>query len=70
MMPQIRIATWNLRYDSKPDSVSIQDSIKSLPDPLTEPNGYSNVIGEAPWSTRRIKVAQILISEGVSISGR
>ena len=30
----MRIATYNLRYDSQPDSISVQQSLENLPDPL------------------------------------
>ena len=59
----MRISTYNLRYDSMPDNITVQQSLASLPDPLLVP-AYLAKTGEQPWSARRIKVAQHLISEG------
>ncbi|EIN14553.1 mannose-6-phosphatase [Punctularia strigosozonata HHB-11173 SS5] len=63
-----RIATHNLRFDSMPDNITVQQSIAALPDPLTQP-AFLALSGEQPWSTRRIKIAQHLISEGLSLFG-
>ena len=60
----MRISTYNLRFDSMPDSISVQQSLASLPDPLVAPK-FLGKTGEQPWSTRRIKVAQQLLHEGV-----
>ena len=62
------MVSYNLRYDSQPDSITIQQSLDSLGDSLKQPV-YLNVTGEQPWSTRRIKIAQELISEGVVLAG-
>ncbi len=59
----MRISTYNLRYDSMPDSITVQETLASLPDPLVVPQ-YLGKSGEQPWSTRRIKVAQHLLTEG------
>ncbi|KAH8118710.1 mannose-6-phosphatase [Phellopilus nigrolimitatus] len=64
----IRLATWNLRFDSMPDSITVSETLASLPGPLEGPKSFSNVAGEQPWSTRRVKVAQQLISKGVIIA--
>ena len=65
---QMRIATYNLRYDSQPDRISVKESIEALPDPLERPrfHGWS---GEVPWSTRRLKVAQQLLHEAPNVIG-
>ena len=64
----MRIATYNLRYDSMPDNISVQQSLTSLPDPLQAPVYYGKT-GEQPWSTRRIKVFEHLESAGVVLAG-
>ncbi|KAJ7748989.1 Endonuclease/exonuclease/phosphatase [Mycena metata] len=64
----MRFATWNLRYDAQPDKITVQQSLDSLPDPLLEPK-YLRTDGEQPWSLRRLRVAEQLISEGVVIAG-
>ena len=68
-MITIRLATWNLRYDSKPDSVPVSTSLQGLAGPLEEPDVYQNIDGEKPWSTRRIEVARHLINENVILAG-
>ncbi|RPD60637.1 hypothetical protein L226DRAFT_461201 [Lentinus tigrinus ALCF2SS1-7] len=64
----MRIATYNLRYDSQPDSITVQQSLDNLPDPLQAPTYYGKK-GEQPWSTRRIKVYEHLQYEGVVLAG-
>ncbi|KAI0767618.1 Endonuclease/exonuclease/phosphatase [Fomes fomentarius] len=63
-----RIATYNLRFDSQPDSITVQQSLDSLSDPLQTPSYYGKK-GEQPWSTRRVKVFQQLHNEGVILAG-
>ncbi|KAF7795809.1 hypothetical protein EIP86_006976 [Pleurotus ostreatoroseus] len=60
----MRISTYNLRYDSMPDNITVQQTLSSLPDPLVVPTYFGDQ-GEQPWSTRRIKVAEHLLHEGV-----
>lgn len=60
----MRISTYNLRYDSMPDNITVQETVAALPDPLIVPQEYLAKSGEQPWSTRRIKVAQHILSEG------
>ncbi|KZT64960.1 DNase I-like protein [Daedalea quercina L-15889] len=64
----MRIATYNLRYDSQPDNISVRESVQALPNPLERPRflGWS---GEVPWSTRRLKVAQLLLHEEPNVIG-
>ncbi|KAJ7741030.1 Endonuclease/exonuclease/phosphatase [Mycena metata] len=64
----MRIVTYNLRYDAQPDNITVQESLNSLPDPLPAP-GYHRKSGEQPWSVRRLRVAEQLLSEGVVIAG-
>ncbi|KIY63699.1 hypothetical protein CYLTODRAFT_359514 [Cylindrobasidium torrendii FP15055 ss-10] len=64
----LRLLSWNLRYDSKPDSISVADSIAALPDPLDAPK-YFQSYQEQPWSTRRIRIAQHIHERKVSIIG-
>ena len=64
----MRVATSNLRYDSKPDNITVNETLAALPDPLTAPK-YFGLKGEQPWSTRRVKVYQHLNSEGIVLAG-
>jgi endonuclease/exonuclease/phosphatase family metal-dependent hydrolase len=64
----LRIATYNLRYDSKPDNITVSESLAALSDPLAEP-AYLNKTGEQPWSTRRLRVYEHMINEGVQLFG-
>lgn len=68
-MPTLRLATWNLRYDSKPDLIPVTLSLEGLPGPLVEPDVYQNVDGEKPWSTRRLEVVRYLLNEDVILAG-
>ncbi len=65
----MRIASYNLRYDSQPDNITVQQSLDSLPDPLQAPTYYGKK-GEQPWSTRRVKVYQNLNNEGIVLAGQ
>ena len=65
----MRISTYNLRYDSMPDNITVAETLSSLPDPLTPPT-YYGAKGEQPWSTRRVKVYQHLNSAGVVLAGK
>ena len=67
-MSELRMVTWNLRYDAKPDNVTVAESIKRMPDALEEPS-YLKIRGEQPWSIRRIRVAQCLLAESPVIAG-
>jgi hypothetical protein len=60
----MRISTYNLRFDSMPDNITVQQSLANLPDPLVAP-AFLGLKGEQPWSTRRIKVAEHLLHSGV-----
>ncbi|KAI0634548.1 Endonuclease/exonuclease/phosphatase [Trametes polyzona] len=64
----MRVASYNLRYDSMPDNITVQQSLASLPDPLQAYTFFGKK-GEQPWSTRRIKVFEHLQSEGVVLAG-
>ncbi|KAJ7184913.1 Endonuclease/exonuclease/phosphatase [Mycena filopes] len=66
--PPMRFVTYNLRYDTQPDNITVQQSLDSLPDPLISP-GYQRKSGEQPWSLRRLRVAEQLLSEGVVLAG-
>ncbi|KAJ7193620.1 hypothetical protein GGX14DRAFT_588245 [Mycena pura] len=49
--PLMRLVTYNLRYDPRPDNITVQQ-LDALPDPLVLP-GYQRRSGEPPWSLRR-----------------
>ncbi|ELU42931.1 hypothetical protein AG1IA_03040 [Rhizoctonia solani AG-1 IA] len=64
----LRLTTWNLRYDSQSNNLTVTDSIANLPDRLIEPEPYyADASHEKPWSTRRIGVAALLKFQGSSI---
>ncbi|KAK9260597.1 Endonuclease/exonuclease/phosphatase [Lipomyces tetrasporus] len=56
---QIRFQSWNLRYDSKPDSISVAETIASLNAtvPYDSEITYYTPSSEVAWSSRRIGVA-------------
>ena len=66
-IPNMRIVTYNLRYDALPDNLTVQDSLDALPNPLSEPS-YLNVHQEQPWSTRRIRIAENLLSSNIDVA--
>ncbi|EMD36811.1 hypothetical protein CERSUDRAFT_95086 [Gelatoporia subvermispora B] len=68
MLPVIRLATYNLRFDSRPDNKSVQQSIAELPHPLQEPL-YHAQSGEQPWSIRRLRIAQQILNYDIHIIG-
>lgn len=64
----VRLTTWNLRYDSQSNNITVADSIASLPDRTQDPSPYyADASRERPWSTRRIGVAALLEFQGSSI---
>ncbi|KAK0437216.1 Endonuclease/exonuclease/phosphatase [Armillaria borealis] len=64
----LRFSTYNLRYDSMPDNITVSESISALGNPLTQ-ESFLGLSGEQPWSTRRLRVAEHLLSEGIVIAG-
>ena len=64
----MRIVTYNLRLDTKPDGISVQESLDALQDPLREPR-FLRFQGEQPWSARRIRAAQQILGESAVIAG-
>ncbi len=64
----MRFVTYNLRYDSQSDGISVAQSIAQIPDQLQE-QPYLELRGEQPWSKRRLLVAQQVLSEGIVLAG-
>ncbi|TBU30372.1 Endonuclease/exonuclease/phosphatase [Dichomitus squalens] len=64
----MRVSTYNLRYDSMPNNITVAQTLSALPDPLTPPT-YYGAKGEQPWSTRRVKVYEHLNNAGVVLAG-
>ncbi|KAF9492689.1 hypothetical protein BDN71DRAFT_1396424 [Pleurotus eryngii] len=64
----MRVVTWNLRFDSQPNNIPVSQSLASLGDPLQQP-AFFNGSNERPWSTRRLRVAEHLLSEGIVLAG-
>ncbi|TFK41435.1 Endonuclease/exonuclease/phosphatase [Crucibulum laeve] len=65
----MRFVTYNLRFDSMPDNITVQTSLSALnaKDPLLQPT-FLNLTKEQPWSTRRLRVAEHLLGEGIVIA--
>ncbi|KAF8522766.1 mannose-6-phosphatase [Hysterangium stoloniferum] len=62
--------TWNLRWDSMADNVTIAQSMAALNGTSIEtPASYYPDTNERPWSQRRIPVASQVVFEGVSLLG-
>ena len=66
---EMKVLSWNLRYDNKPDRISVQESLRNLPSSLEQPRKFENATREKPWSARRIKVAQEVLNENVVLAG-
>jgi hypothetical protein len=66
----MRFVTYNLRYDTQPDNITVQQSLDSVStaDPL-EPPTYLALTGEQPWSLRRLRVADILLKADIVLAG-
>ncbi|EJD54707.1 DNase I-like protein [Auricularia subglabra TFB-10046 SS5] len=62
----LRFVTYNLRYDSRPNNVSVAESLAALPDPLA-PVDYYAQSGEQPWSLRRHYITERVLSEGAVV---
>ncbi|GJJ06205.1 hypothetical protein Clacol_000394 [Clathrus columnatus] len=76
LMPQptvsrtVRGMSWNLRYDSMPDNITIPESIAALNgNDIQTPTAYYPDTNERPWSQRRIPVSNTVNFAGVSILG-
>lgn len=65
----LRFLSYNVRYDSMPDSISVNESIDSLPKGLPgKPHYYAHWI-EQPWSTRRLYIANDILFNRIDIYG-
>lgn len=64
----MRFVTYNLRYDSQPDNIPVSQSISDIPNVLQE-RPYLALSGEQPWSKRRLRVAEQLLSEDIVLVG-
>jgi hypothetical protein len=62
--------TYNFRYDSKPDNISVEQTIEGLPKGLPEtPSAFYTHTEEQPWSIRRIGIANDILFPKVDILG-
>jgi hypothetical protein len=61
------VLSWNLRFDSKPDSISVAETLRNLPSPLKPPS--NSLKGEQPWSQRRVGVVQRILASEVDVFG-
>jgi len=61
--------SFNLRYDSQSDPISVQETIQNLPDPTRPRACYYDQTGERPWSSRRIAVANEIMFNRVDLIG-
>ena len=70
LLMNFKLASYNIRYDFKPDNITVKESLASLPDPSQEPRYLSLAGREQPWSSRRIRIAQDLLNERVDLAGK
>lgn len=67
---KLRLMSFNVRYDSKPDDITVQQSLDSLSRGVpSEPSFYGNAT-EQPWSTRRLYVANDILFNGADLFGK
>ncbi|KAL0066338.1 hypothetical protein AAF712_006597 [Marasmius tenuissimus] len=64
----MRIATWNIRYDSDPKNIPLKDTIDKLP-VCTVQFPFLTLHGEQNWVDRRIRIAETLLNEGIDLVG-
>lgn len=68
---EIRLATYNIRYDSQPDNITVAESLAALPQHTSPPSQFYTNTTERPWSTRRLYVANdILFNRATIFSGQ
>ena len=66
----LRLMTYNVRYDSQSNGITINETINSLPKGLpVAPSPYYGRTGERPWSERRIGVTNDILFPNVDIFG-
>ncbi|KAL3425853.1 endonuclease/exonuclease/phosphatase, partial [Phlyctema vagabunda] len=66
----LRFLSYNVRYDSKPDNISVRKTIQSLPQGLpVQPSPYYADVTEKPWSTRRIGIVNDILWPRVDVYG-
>lgn len=67
---QLRVLSYNVRYDSMPDSITVQETIDSLPSAIPQdPSKYYPNTTEQPWSTRRIHIANEILLNNIDVYG-
>ncbi|KAF8263474.1 Endonuclease/exonuclease/phosphatase [Lactarius quietus] len=66
-MNKLRLASWNLRYDVNPDNIPLEHSLSTIPDPLLQPT--TQLVGEQPWSARRVAIARTLFAAQPDLVG-
>lgn len=66
----LRFLSYNVRYDSMPDNISLNESLSKLPTGVPEqPSKYYHNLTEQPWSTRRHYIANDILFNNVDIYG-
>lgn len=69
MAETLRFMSYNMRYDSMPDNISVNQSIHALPNTVpSAPKYYANMT-EQPWSQRRLYVASDILSNDIDLLG-
>lgn len=63
----IRLVTYNVRYDSQPDNITVAQSLDNLPQHPSPPSRFYPNTTEQPWSTRRLYIANDILSNHATI---
>ena len=66
----LRFLSYNVRYDSQRNDITVQQTLDSLPAGLpTKPSPYYGRTGERAWSERRIGVVNDILWPNVDVVG-
>ena len=66
----LRFMTYNVRYDSQRNDITVQQTLDSLPAGIpVQPSPYYGRTGERAWSERRIGVVNDILFPNVDVVG-
>lgn len=69
MAKTLHFMSYNVRYDSIPDDISVNQSLHALPKTIpSAPKYYANMT-EQPWSLRRLYVANDVFFNDIDLLG-
>lgn len=69
MTTDLRLMSFNVRYDSEPDDISVQQSLDRLSQGVPSAPTYYGNATEQPWSLRRLYIANDIVFNNVDLFG-